>query len=84
MSASPDDMDRVMESGDAVYSGPGVISASKPKKRDGDESVAFAGILGPANEPWMQLLNDGCQNPYPITSEALKAKNTRKNNDSFS
>ena len=57
---------------------------SKGKSKNGDESVALAGALGPAGESWMQLLDDGAKNPYPITSEALKTKNTRKNNDSFS
>lgn len=82
--SSPDDMDRVMESGDSVFKGPGVKHSSVAKSKDGDESVSMAGILGPSGSPWMELLNDGSENPYPITSEALKTKNTRKNNDSFS
>ena len=57
---------------------------SRAKAKNGDESVAMAGALGRANEGWNELLNDGCENPYPITAEALKTKNTRKNNDSFS
>ena len=83
MSASPDDMDRVIESGDATTSGPGVITASKAKSKDGDQSVAFANAVGDNQGGWMEMLNDGADNPYPGTAAALKAKNTRSNNDSF-
>ena len=81
--STPDDMDRVMESGDAVNSGPGVINASRDKKKDGDESVAMAAPLGDNQGGWQEMLNDGADNPYPSTVAALKAKNTRSNNDSF-
>lgn len=79
-----DDMERVIESGDSFFSGPGVKHSSTPKKRNGDESVAMAGALGGAGSGWMEMLNDGSENPYPTTAEALKTKNTRKSNDSFS
>ncbi len=78
-----DDMDRVVESGSAFYSGPGVKHASTPKTKDGDESVKMAGVMGASYGGWMEMLNDGSENPYPCTAEALKTKNTRKNNDSF-
>ena len=74
-------MDRVVEVG--ITSGPGVIHASKPKTKDGDESVSMAGVMGSPGAGWMEALDDGCENPYPSTSESLKTKNTRKNNDSF-
>jgi hypothetical protein len=81
---TPDDMERVVESGKSFYTGPGFKSSgSTPKTKDGDQSVAMAGALGTAGETWQSLLNDGCENPYPITTEALKIKNGRKNNDSF-
>ena len=83
MSASPDDMERVVEEGEAFFKGPGVIHSSVAKKKNGDESESMAGLLGPDNSPWMELLDDGSENPYPTTAEALKTKNTRKNNDSF-
>ncbi len=83
MSASPDDMERVMEEGPAALDGPGSKHASRAKTKDGDESVSMAGVMGSPGASWMELLNDGAENPYPITSEALKTKNTRKNNDSF-
>lgn len=78
-----DDMERVIESGDSVFKGPGVKHSSTAKKKDGDESVKMAGVMGASGGSWMEMLNDGSENPYPITSEALKTKNTRKNNDSF-
>ena len=59
-------------------------NGSRAKSKDGDESVAMAGATGTASESWNSMLNDGCDNPYPTTMEALKTKNTRKNNDSFS
>lgn len=83
MSASPDDMDRVIESGDATSTGPGVIIPSRQKRKDGDESVAMASVLDDNQGGWMEMLNDGADNPYPSTAAALKAKNTRSNNDSF-
>ena len=70
-SIDPSNMERVMESGDALTTGPGVKIADKPKSKDGDESVALAAVMGPSGEAWTSLLNDGCENPYPITSEAL-------------
>ena len=80
-----DSFDRVEETGFLGKNGSGFQNGgSKAKSKDGDESVALAGALGPTGETWMQYLNDGSTNPYPITSEALKTKNTRKNNDSFS
>jgi hypothetical protein len=79
-----DDMERVVESGAGFFSGPGVKTASKAKTKNGDQSVAMAGAMGPAGASWMSLLDDGSDNPYPITSQAIKTKNTRKNNDSFS
>ena len=81
--STPDDMDRVTERGEAALSGPGVKHSSMPKKKNGDESVSMAGLLGSPGSAWMELLNDGSENPYPPTAEALKTKNTRKNNDSF-
>ena len=59
-------------------------NGSRAKSRDGDESVAMASASGKSAGTWMEYLNDGATNPYPITAEALKTKNTRKNNDSFS
>ena len=82
MSASPDE-DRVMEEGVETTEGPGVKHASRPKTKDGDESVSMAGVMGSTGASWMEMLGDGAENPYPITSEALKTKNPRKNNDSF-
>jgi hypothetical protein len=79
-----DSMDRVEETGFLSKKSDGFITASRAKNKDGDESVAMAGALGSASDSWMEMLNDGTKNPYPTTSEALKTKNTRKNNDSFS
>ena len=74
----------IEETGFLAKNGNGFHTASRAKSKDGDESIAMAASGGPSGESWMQLLDDGCKNPYPITSEALKTKNTRKNNDSFS
>ena len=79
-----DDMDRVIESGKSFYSGPGVITGSKAKTKNGDESVAMASAMGKSNGSWMTLLDIGSDNPYPSTVQALKTKNTIINNDSFS
>lgn len=83
MSASPDDMERVMEEGPAALNGPGSKHASRAKTKDGDESESMAGVMGSSGAGWMEMLDDGVENPYPTTAEALKTKNTRKNNDSF-
>ena len=78
-----DSMDRVEQSGEAFFKGPGVKHASTPKRKNGDESVAMAGAMGSSGSSWMQMLDEGAKNPYPSTVEALKTKNTRKNNDTF-
>ncbi len=75
--------EQVIESGKSVFSGPGVKHASKSKSKDGDESVAMASAVGSSPGGWMEMLNDGSENPYPSTASALKTKNTRANNDSF-
>ena len=80
---SEESLDRVEESGSAFFTGPGVKHASRPKKKDGDESVALGNIMGDNSAGWMQMLDDGSDNPYPTTVAALKSKNTRGNNDSF-
>lgn len=80
-----DSFDRVEETSFLGNNGSGFQNGgSKAKSKNGDESVALAGALGSGSGGWMGMLNDGCENPYPITAEALKTKNTRKNNDSFS
>ena len=80
-----DSFDRVEETGFLGKNGSGFQNGgSKAKSKDGDESVALGNILGPNEGSWMGMLNNGSDNPYPSTSQALKTKNTRKNNDSFS
>ena len=78
-----DDMDRVIESGKSFFSGPGVKHGSMPKTKDGDESVAMGMKFAHNGGSWMTLLDDGSDNPYPSTVQALKSKNTRDSNDSF-
>ena len=79
-----DSWDRVEQKGAGFYKkGGGFITASKPKTRNGDESRDMAGVMGSTGGSWMSKLNEGSECPYPETSEALKTKNTRKNNDSF-
>lgn len=81
--SSSDSMDRIEESGEAFYGPPGENRASRGKSKDGDESVKMATALGMNLGGWMEELDEGCENPYPITSAALKAKNTRRNNDDY-
>ena len=79
-----DSWDRVEQKGAGFYKkGGGFITGSKPKTRDGDESVEMGGVMGGGSGSWMGKLNSGSECPYPETPEALKTKNTRKNNDSF-
>ncbi len=78
-----DELTRSSESGRAFYKGPGNKHASVPKSKDGDESQAMAAVMGNGSGSWASMLNDGSDNPYPTTAQALKTKNTRNNNDSF-
>ena len=74
-------MDRVEQEGSAFYSG--TTHASRMKTKDGDESQAMAAVMGNGTGSWATKLNEGADTPYPETPEALKMKNTRKNNDIF-
>ena len=79
-----DSWDRVEQKGAGFFKkGGGFITASRAKSRDGDESVDMAGVMGGGTGSWQSKLNSGAASPYPDTPEALKTKNTRKNNDSF-
>lgn len=79
-----DSWDRVEQKGAAFFKrGGGFVTGSRAKARDGDESVDMAGVMGGGSGSWQRKLNDGSECPYPDTVEALKTKNTRKNNDSF-
>ena len=79
-----DSFDRVEQTDFLSKNGEGFMTSSRAKSKDGDESIALGNILGPNEGSWMGMLNDGADNPYPSTTQALKTKNTRKNNDSFS
>ena len=78
-------MDRVEEKGNGSFyrRGGGFVPESKDKTKDGDESRDMAGVMGGGTGSWQTKLNDGAESVYPDTPEALKTKNTRKNNDSF-
>lgn len=78
-------MDRVEQKGNGSFykRGGGFVPESRDKTRNGDESKDMAGVMGSTGGSWMAKLNDGSENPYPETAEALKTKNTRRNNDSF-
>ncbi len=78
-------MDRVEQEGNSSFykKGAGFVPDARDKTKDGDESVAMASVMGTGPGSWAKMLNDGAENPYPCTAEALKTKNTRRNNDSF-
>lgn len=80
---SDNSMNRTEASGQAFYDTDKAPDGSRPKMRDGDESVAMAAVMGNGTGPWAHKLNEGSDTPYPETPEALKMKNTRKNNDIF-
>ena len=82
--AQDNSMDRVQEEGRAFFSGgDGNVFGSVNKERDGDESVSMSQRLGGRTGSWQMKLDQGSDSPYPDTPEALKTKNTRKNNDGF-
>jgi len=82
--ASDDSMDRVIQSGSAFFAkGGGFTPDSRAKSKNGDESQAMAALMGNGTGSWARKLDDGAASVYPDTPEALKTKNSRRNNDSF-
>lgn len=75
-------MDRIEQEGPEFFKTNGVHS-SRAKAKDGDESRAMASVMGNGSGSWATMLDDGAENPYPTTVEALKTKNSRQNNDAF-